>query len=88
MDGVEENSLIIQNLLEDQNGELRILAPHPQIQPKFGLAKTAKLTAKIIHVYCQMQQDKVMAMFKLRLVQRKKIEVKNQQVTKMNAHQK
>jgi len=30
----------------------RILASHPQIQPKFGPAKIVKLTAKIIHVYC------------------------------------
>ena len=38
-------------------GPPTILAPHPQIQPKFGLAKIAKLTAKIIHVNYQMQQD-------------------------------
>ena len=48
----------------------RISAPHPEIQPKFRLAKIVKLTAKIIHVNYQMQQDKVVCitpMFKLRL---------------------
>jgi len=30
----------------------RILASHPQIQPKFGRAKIVKLTAKIVHFHC------------------------------------
>jgi len=47
--------------------------------------KIVKLTAKIIHVNYPMQQD---WMYNASLVQQKKIGVKNQYVTKMNAHQK
>jgi len=52
-------SFIVQNLLEDQNGAIENLGSSPQIQPKFGLLKIVKLTAKTIHVNYQMQQDKV-----------------------------
>jgi len=51
-------------------GPPRISAPHPQIRPKFRLAKNAKLTAEMIQVKYQMGQDKVVhptPMFKLRL---------------------
>ena len=40
-------------------GPQRISALHPQIQPKFGLAKILKLTDKTNHVNYQMQQNKV-----------------------------
>ena len=72
MDGVEDTDIFYCTKFVGRPkwGHREFQPLTPQIQPKFGLVKIAKLTAKIIHVNCQMQQDKVvhpMPMFKLRL---------------------
>ena len=60
MEWGRRTSLTIENLLEAQNGATQNFGLSPQIQPKFGLAKIAKLTAKIIHVNYEMQHNEVM----------------------------
>jgi len=57
--GGEGLHLLYKIFWKTKMGPTRILAPHPQIQPKFGQAKIVKVTAKIIHVnyQSQMQQD-------------------------------